>query len=119
MEARRYKLGLGDGCYGPGDIGEITVVDEGLIKGPNLPNWQPAGLLVTCLDPTKYREDELRYLILSPRYATDSLASIRISGGVVGVARFLPGSYTERPKSFRPEQVEYWAIGVLSPLTPR
>ena len=118
MEARRYKLGLGDGCYGPSDIGEITVVDEGLIKGPDLPNWQPEGLLVTCLDPTTYRENELRYLILSPRYATDSLSSIRISGGVVGVARFLPGCYTERSKSFRPEQVEYWAIGVLSPLTP-
>jgi hypothetical protein len=118
MEARRYKLGLGDGCYGPSGIGEITVADEGLIKGPDLPNWQPEGLLVTCLDPTTYREDELRYLILSPRYATDSLASIRISGGIVGVARFLPGSYTGRPKSFRPVQVEYWAIGVLSPLTP-
>jgi hypothetical protein len=29
VEARRYKLGVGDGCYGPGDIGETTVVDEG------------------------------------------------------------------------------------------
>jgi hypothetical protein len=112
-------LVFGDGCYGPGDIGEITVVEEGLIKGPNLPNWPPEGLLVTCLDPTTYRDDELRYLVLSPRYATNSLASILISGGVVGVARFLTGSYTERPKSFRPEQVEYWAIGVLSPLTPQ
>jgi hypothetical protein len=118
MEARRYKLGLGDASYGPGDIGEITVVEEGLIQGPDLPNWQAEGLLVTCLSPTTYHEDELRYLVLSPRYATDSLASIRISGGVVGVARFLPGSYTERPKRFDPEQVEYWAIGVLSPLNP-
>jgi|HubBroStandDraft_5_1064220.scaffolds.fasta_scaffold138328_3 hypothetical protein len=116
MEARRYKLGLGDGSYGPGDIGALTVVEEGLIKGPDLPNWQPEGLLVTCLDPNTYHEDKLRYLVLSPRYATDSLASIRLSGGVVGVARFLPGSYTERPKRFGPGHVEYWAIGVLSPL---
>ena len=71
---------------------------------------------MTCLDPTTYHEDELRYLVLSPRYATDSLAGIRNSGGVVGVARFLPESYTERPRPFGPEQVEYWAIGVLSPL---
>ena len=116
MEKRRYKLGLEDGCYGPGDIGALTVVAEGLIKGPELPNWQPEGLLVQCLDPTTYHEVELRYLVLSPRYATDSLTSIQLSGGVVGVARFLPGSYPETPKRFAPEQVEYWAIGVLSPL---
>ena len=118
MEARRYKLGLGNGCYGPGDIGEITVLDEGLIKGPDLPNWQPEGMLVTCLRPTNYHDQELRYLVLSPRYSTDSLARIRISGGVVGVARFLPGLYTGKPKRFEPKQVEYWAIGVLAPLDP-
>ena len=69
---------------------------------------------LTCLNPTTYNDEELRYLVLSPRYVTDSLANIRTSGGVVGVARFLPGSYTERPKRFEPAQVEYWAIGVLS-----
>jgi hypothetical protein len=25
MQPRQYKLGLGDGCYGPGDIVEISV----------------------------------------------------------------------------------------------
>ena len=116
MESRHYRLSLGDGCYGPGDIGKITVVDLGLIKGPQLPNWQPEGLLVSCLDPTMYRGEELRYLVLSPRYATDSLSTIRASGGVVGVARMLPGTYTDNPTKFEPHQVAYWAVGVLSVL---
>jgi hypothetical protein len=115
VEPRQYKLGLGDdGCYGPGDIGEITVLEHGLIKGPDLPNWQREGLLVCCLDPTTYRGEELRYLVLSPRYSTDSLSSIRTNGGVVGVARMLPGTFTEDPKRFEPHQVEYWAAGVLT-----
>lgn len=92
MQQRRYKLGFGDGCYGPGDIGEVTVLEQGLIKGPDLPNWPRESLLVGCLDPTTYRGEELRYLVLSPRYSTDSLSSIRTGGGVVGVARMLPGT---------------------------
>jgi hypothetical protein len=116
MEPRRYMLGLGDGCYGPGDIGEITVLEQGLIKGPDLPNWQSEGLLVSCLDPTTYRGEELRYLVLSPRHSTDSLSNIRTNGGVVAVARMLPGTYAENPKRFETHQVEYWAVGVLSVL---
>ncbi len=92
------------------------VLERGLIKGPDLPNWQRENLLVSCLDPTTYRGVELRYLVLSPRYSTDSLSTIRSGGGVVGVARMLPGTYTENPKRFEPHQVEYWAIGVLSVL---
>ena len=114
MEPRRYKLGLGNGCHGPGDIGEITVLEQGLIKGPDHPNWRPEGLLVSCLDPTMYRGYELRYLVLSPRYATDSVSTIRTSGGVVGVARMLPGTFTQNPTRFEPHQVEYWAVGVLA-----
>ena len=116
MKQRRYKLGLGEDCYGPGDISEVIVLEQGLIKGPDLPNWQRENLLVSCLDPTVYRGAALQYLILSPRYSTDSLSTIRSSGGVVGVARMLPGTYAEGPKRFEPHQVEYWAIGVLSVL---
>ena len=31
MTTQRYKLGLGEAAYGPGDIGLITVVDEGTL----------------------------------------------------------------------------------------
>jgi hypothetical protein len=111
---QKYKLVLGDGCYGPGDIGAVTVLGQGVIKGPDLPNWQREGFLVRCLDPTTYRGEELRYLIVSPRYTTDSLSHIQTHGGVVGVARMLPGTYAENPKTFEPRQVEYWAVGALS-----
>jgi hypothetical protein len=115
MEPRRYKLGLGDEAYGPGDIGKIAVIDDGLIEGPDCANWQRQGLLVMCLDPKTYHDEELRYLVLSPRYAKDSLTSIRTSGGIVAVARFLPGTCIDKPKHFEPDQITYWAVGVLSP----
>ena len=55
MTSRQYKLSLGDGAYGPGDIQETTVVDEGDIRGPKLPDWQAQYILVRCIFPTTYR----------------------------------------------------------------
>jgi hypothetical protein len=69
MTTQRYKLGLGEGAYGPGDISVITVVDEGDIAGPMLANWRVEYMLARCLTPTSYYGEEVRYLVLYPRYA--------------------------------------------------
>jgi hypothetical protein len=116
MASRQYKLSLGDGEYGPGDVGEITVVDEGTVPGPNSPNWQPEYLLVKCLAPTSYRGKELKYLVLSPRYKGATLTDIRREGGVVAVGRVLPGIFTTRPQAFAANEVEYWAVGNIVPV---
>jgi len=113
MTSQRYKLGLGDGAYGPGDIGLITVVDEGNIAGPTLPDWQAKHMLARCLTPTSYYGEEVRYLVLSPRYASDSLSRIRSAGGMVAVSRMLPGCVAEKPQRFEPREIEYWAVGAL------
>jgi hypothetical protein len=113
MTSQRYKLGLGDGAYGPGDIGLITVVDEGNIAGPTLPDWQAKYMLARCLTPTSYYGEEVRYLVLSPRYEGDSLSSIRSAGGMVAVSRMLPGIVGEKPQRFEPREIEYWAVGAL------
>ena len=67
----RYKLGLGNGAYGPGDIGN----------------------------------------------------SIRSTGGVVAVGRILrdfvadkPEQVADKPEQFEANDVEYWAMGVLTAL---
>jgi hypothetical protein len=40
MGRQRYRLSLGDGAHGPGDIAEIIISDGGEVSGPDLPNWQ-------------------------------------------------------------------------------
>lgn len=114
MTSKRYKLTLGDGAYGPGDIGEITVLDEGTIAGPKLPNWQAEYILARCIAPNSYRGQELKYVVLSPRYAGVALTDIRRGGTAVAVARVLPGVWDLKPQQFEPNQVEYWAVGSLS-----
>jgi hypothetical protein len=114
MEGQRFRLGLGDGAYGPGDIGEIILSDGGVVRGPNVPNWQGEYLLGICETPTSYRGDALLYVTLSPRHVGDSLDNIRQSGGVVGVGRVLPGRNLQVSRAFRVEDVEYWAVGALS-----
>jgi len=105
-------LALGEGSYGPG--GEVTLLDEGNIAGPNLPNWQPEYILGRCIAPLSSSAIELDFLVLSPRYVGVTLDDIRHRGGTVGVSRVLPGAWISKPERFEPNQVEYWAIGVLS-----
>jgi hypothetical protein len=123
MTSQRYKLGLGNGAYGPGDIGVIIVVDEGNVAGPTLADWQAEYMLAKCLTPTSYYGYEVRYLALCPRYETDSLNSIRSTGGVVAVGRILrdfvadkPEQVADKPEQFEANDVEYWAMGVLTAL---
>jgi hypothetical protein len=116
MTTQQYKLGLADGAYGPGDIAEVTVADEGIIAGPNLPNWQSDYLLVRCLNPTTYHGEELRYLALGPRELGVSLRSIRTAGGVVSVFRFFEAHSRDKPQTLHPHEGVYWAVGVLRPI---
>jgi hypothetical protein len=116
MASRQYKLSLGDEAYGPGDIREITVQDEGTVPGPQSPNWQPEYMLVKCLNPTSYRGQELTYLVLSPRHKGTTLIDIRQEGGAVAVGRILPGIFTTKPQAFAAHEVEYWAVGKIDSL---
>ncbi len=117
MTSQRYKLGLGEGAYGPSDIGVIIVVDEGDIAGPTLAKWQVEYMLARCITPTSYYGQEVRYLALSPRYETESLSSIRSSGGVVAVGRILSAFVAEKPEPFEAIEVEYWALPRKHPCT--
>lgn len=116
MTGRRYKLVLEDGVYGPGDISEIMILDEGNVAGPKAPNWQVEYLLALCLAPTTYHGQRLRYLVLSPRYKGADLPGIRREGGIVAVGRILSDQWDSASKEFDAGQVEYWAVGKLIPL---
>jgi len=114
VKAQRYRIGLGDGCYGPGDIAHLLVSDGGTVRGPQLPDSQPEYILGICEEPKAYRGEPLQYVVLSPRYTTDTLRTIRESGAVVAVGRILPPCDPRLLGSFLKDQVEYWAVGVLS-----
>jgi hypothetical protein len=111
MGSSQYKVSFGDGAYGPGDIEGITVLDEGTIAGPQLPNWQAEYILARCVSPNSYRGQELKYVVLSPRYANVNLTDIRRGGAVVAVGRILG---EKKPEQLEPNQVQYWAVGVMS-----
>ncbi len=113
MTTQRYKLGLGEAAYGPGDIGLITVVDEGNITGPKSPGWHAEYMLTRCLTPTSCYGEEVRYLILSAASSSVTLANIRRRGAAVSVGRVLPGFWEVRPPQFAAHEVEYWGQGVL------
>ncbi len=113
MEMRRYRLGLGDGCYGPGDFPLTDVSGAGLIRGPDLPNWSREYLLLRCDAPFAYQGEEVRYFMVSPRSVTDGLRTIRDEGGVVGVSRVLPNHIPQITREFQPSHVSYLGAGVL------
>jgi hypothetical protein len=79
-----------------------------------LPNWDSEYLLARCLDQVSWRGERVRWLVLSARYVGDTLAGLESSGGVAAVGRILPGCDLEASARFQKEQVEYWAVGVLS-----
>ncbi len=117
MTTPRYKLGLGEAAYGPGDVGLITLLDEGNIAGPKAPGWHGEYMLTRCLTPTSYYGQEVRYLVLSPASSGVSLATIRRRGAAVVVDRVLPGIWEVKPAQFAAHEVQYWGQGVLRPLT--
>jgi hypothetical protein len=98
------------GGRGPGDIDEVIVLDERDISGPDVSNWQVDCLLVRCVAPTSYHGQELRYLVLSPRFKGVPVADLRRDGGFVAVGRILSGVWISRPQQFDPNQVQYWEL---------
>jgi hypothetical protein len=113
LKDRRYELGLGDGCYGPGDFPLTFVSDAGFLRGPDLPNWSGEYLLLRCDAPFTYHGEELRYLVARPRYATDGLRKVRDEGGIVGVSRVLPNHIPQITREFAPSHVDYLGAGML------
>jgi hypothetical protein len=116
MTSQRYLLSLGEGAYGSDHIGLITIVDEGNIAGPKSLDWEGQNMLAKCLTPTSYYGQEVTYLVLSPRFAGVALSDVRRGEAVVAVGRVLPGCWEVRPPQFAENEVEYWAVGLLTVL---
>jgi hypothetical protein len=116
VNSRRYRLGLADGAYGPGDVAPLTLTLGRIIKGPNLPNWQPDSILAALERPVEWRGELVCYVTLNPRYTTDTLNEIREKGGVVAVGRVRPGHDPLDWTELVPAALDYWAVGTLAVL---
>jgi hypothetical protein len=107
---------LADGAYGPGDVPPLTITLGRIIKGPNLPNWQPESILATLESPVEWHGELVHYVTLSPRYTTDSLSKIQKKGGIVAVGRVRPGHNPLEWTEVVPSALHYWAVGTLAVL---
>lgn len=114
MNPQRYRVGMADGVYGPGDVAPLSTTDGGSIRGPDLPNWQTEFMLLICEEPVIWRGDLISFLEVSPRYVGATLESIRREGGIVGVGRVLPGHDPREWRQLKPHALSYWGVGVLS-----
>jgi hypothetical protein len=118
MKSQRYRLGLGDGVYGPGDVEPLTVTSIRVLKGPNLPNWQPEVLLAALEKPIQWRGQPVSYVTLSPRHVGGTVFGMQREGGVVAVGRVLPGHNPLLWEKLLPLGLDYWAVGTLALLEP-
>jgi hypothetical protein len=99
--------------YGPGGVPLLTITARQLVKGPDLPNWQPDAILASLDEPLQWRGEEVRYVAFNPRYTSQTMSSVAREGGVVGVSRIRPGHDPQEWTHLIPDALEYWGVGVL------
>jgi len=117
VKAQRYRLALGGGAYGPGDVPPLTISMVQVVKGPDLPDWQPESIIAELDPPIEWHGQLVSHVTLSPRYATDTLSSITDRGGVVAVGRVLPGNDPLGWTELIPSALHYWGVGTLCALS--
>jgi hypothetical protein len=115
VKPQRYRLGLADGAYGPGDVDLFTVEACRIVKGPDLENWQPESLLAAVEAPFKWHGDMVRYVTLSPR-GPETLFRVEKEGGIVSVGRVLPGHDPMTWTRLVVSGLEHWGVGKLTVL---
>src|SRR5436190_22366752 len=114
MSRARLRLALGGGAYGPGDVEPFRVEVIGVIRGPDLPNWDDESLLAVCEAPFDWHGETVKYVVVSPRYSLDSISSIAVQGGTVALGRVRPGHDPTKWARLDPSAVHYWAVAVAT-----
>ena len=114
MARTRLHLALGDGSYGPGDVEPFLVDVVGIIRGPDLPNWDHESLIAVCEHPFIWHGDEVKYVVASPRHSNVSLSSIELRGGIVALGRVRPGHDPVKWSRVDHTAVHYWAVATAT-----
>lgn len=86
----------------------------GMIKGPDLINWQKRSYLLNVLEPFKFDGEEVKQIFCTPRYQGDTLFSVKNTTCIVGISRVKPGTTMQEGDVIEPEKTHYFAIGGIS-----
>ncbi len=113
MKKGKYKLSGGDGgCYGP-LFGPITAEEIGKVIDSNKKEYMALHLDEHII----YNNKKIEYLVITPRYAGDTIEKLKLKGCTVGVAIVLPNMLKNLfSNGMSNENIEYWAIGECMPL---
>lgn len=114
-EAKLFIVTAGEGCccgpaFGPSsgkELFEIPAKDG------------PGSLILHMQEPIAFNNELLTYLVVTPRYAGDTLKVLRENGGIVDVARVLPDQFDRLRKGNVRESTEHLAVGECRPIVPR
>ena len=113
-EKIKYQIIGGDESSGWGKrLGPLIAEEEREVVGMQ----DDIGLLLRPTEPLHYGQTIIEYLIVSPRYSSDSLKTLREEGCFVGIGRSLPGKEIELKEGiWKPDNTEYIAIGLCKPI---
>ncbi len=97
----------------PNGSNKILAEGLGLVYGS--PAFQVADelYLLKVIHPFVTDGDEVRYLLVSPRYVSDTLKDAVEDQCIVGISRLKPGITLDVGDEYNGSEYEYWAIGSI------
>ncbi len=93
----------------------IHARERGVVSGPEKPDWQARYYLLEPEEGFVLDGEQVRQLVVAPRYGGDDLEKAMKEDCVVGIARVRDGVSLNAGESFTPVDVRYIAIGRIAP----
>ena len=110
-----HEISISDPMFfeGPDGPNRILAKGVGVVRGPDLPNWQKEDYLLEVLHPFDLDGEEVRYLLVSPRYVGDTIEDAMSGYCIVGIGRVRPNVIVKAGDQYSAQDTEYWAIGSI------
>ena len=107
---QRYRIGLGDGAHGPGDVPQFAVTVQRVVASSN-PQVDTAVASVDA--PFYWRGYKVTHVTFSPRYVGTTLATILADGGIVNVMLVETGVDPLQTHQLDESMLNFWGAGVV------
>ncbi len=112
--ASRHRITIDEPWDFPASGRVMVACAKGVVNGPDKPNWQARYLLLELAAPFVADGEQVRQVLVAPRYSGDELEQAMTEDCVVGIARVRGGVSLNASETFTPEDVCYIAIGRIS-----
>ncbi|MHC4914375.1 MAG: hypothetical protein ACYTGB_02705 [Planctomycetota bacterium] len=97
------------------DVAAFVVEGRGIVRGPDVPNWQPADLLLKTPEGFSAKGQRIEYLLASPRHSSVPMERLVWCGGIANIGRVKEGHAVTAEERYTQDAVEFWAIAHLVP----